>query len=58
MPGIPPEPRKSQFEQVAKAIDSNAGVASSRKLVGGIYSRMDVLEYESPGMIAHKVVTR
>lgn len=57
MPGIPPEPTAEQFDQIAKAIDPNAHVVSTRKLVGGIASRMDVVELggiESP----RQVVTR
>ena len=44
MPGIPPAPTESQFEQIAKAIDPNARVISTRKMAGGISCRMDVLE--------------
>ena len=58
MPGIPPEPTPAQFEQIARAINPNARVVSTRKLSGGISCRMDVLEYESPGTVARKVVTR
>ena len=45
MPGIPLEPTRTQFNQIARAIDPNARVLSTRKLVGGISSRMDVLEF-------------
>ena len=58
MPEIPPTPTPDQFEQVAKAIDPSAHVVSTRKLDGGISSRMNVLEYQSPGSIARKIVTR
>ena len=58
MPGIPPAPTPEQFEQVAKAINPNARVVSTRKLNGGISCRMDVLEYGSPGTAVQKVVTR
>ena len=58
MPGIPPAPTKTQFEQIAKAIDPNARVVSTRKLVGGIACRMDVLEIHLPDTTIQKVVTR
>ena len=58
MPGIPPKPTPDQFEQVAKAINPSARVVSTRKLDGGISSRMNVLEYQPPGSIARKIVTR
>ncbi|MCZ6539124.1 MAG: phosphotransferase [Chloroflexi bacterium] len=58
MPGIPPAPTQSQFEQIAKAIDPNASVISTRKLVGGISCRMDVLEICLPDTTTQKVVTR
>ena len=58
MPGIPPAPTPDQFEQVVKAINPNARVVSTCRLAGGISSRMDVLEYDSLGTSARKVVTR
>lgn len=57
MPGIPPAPTREQFDRIAKAIDPHARVVSTRKLTGGIASRMDVVELdgiESP----RQVVTR
>jgi aminoglycoside phosphotransferase (APT) family kinase protein len=58
MPGIPPAPTPEQFEQVAKAIDPTARVASTRKLVGGISCRMDVVEIQLADDTLRKVVTR
>ena len=49
MPGIPPAPAQTQFEQIAKAIDPNASVISTRKLGDGISCRMDVLEFSIDG---------
>ena len=49
MPGIPPAPTQTQFEQIAKAIDPNASVISTRKLWDGISCRMDVLEFSIDG---------
>ena len=49
MPGIPPAPTQTQFEQIAKAIDPNASVIPTRKLGGGISCRMDVLEFSIDG---------
>ena len=49
MPGIPPAPTQTQFEQIAKAIDPNASVISTRKLGDGISCRMDVLEFSIDG---------
>jgi aminoglycoside phosphotransferase (APT) family kinase protein len=58
MPGIPPAPTHEQFERIAKAIDNDANVISTKKLTGGISCRMDVLEYKSPNVGNVKVVTR
>ena len=63
MPGIPPEPTQAQFNQIAMAVDPNARVVSTRKLVGGISSRMDVVEFDpTPGKASpgetRKVIVR
>ena len=58
MPGIPPAPTQTQFEQIAKAIDPNASVISTRKLGGGISCRMDVLEFSNDGEKTEQVVVR
>ena len=58
MPGIPPSPTKKQFDQIARTIDPNATVISTRKLVGGIACRMDVLEFRLGDGATRKVVTR
>lgn len=55
---IPPAPTPEQFDQVAKAIDPNATVVSTQKLVGGLGCRMDVLELLLGDDTPHKVVTR
>jgi aminoglycoside phosphotransferase (APT) family kinase protein len=55
---IPPAPTPSQFEQVARAIDPNATVVSTHKLLGGLGCRMDVLEYEIGDGESLRVVTR
>ena len=58
MPGIPPAPTQTQFEQIAKAIDPNASVISTRKLGGGISCRMDVLEFSIDVEKTEQVVVR
>ena len=58
MPGIPPAPTQSQFEQIAKAIDPSASVVSTRKLAGGISCRMDVLEFSINGEKTVQAVVR
>ena len=55
---IPPAPTPSQFEQVALAIDSDAKVVSTHKLLGGLGCRMDVLEYQIADGESQRVVTR
>jgi aminoglycoside phosphotransferase (APT) family kinase protein len=55
---IPPAPTPDQFDQIAKAIDPEATVISTRKLLGGLGCRMDVLEMRLADGTAHKVVTR
>lgn len=55
---IPPAPTPSQFEQVALAIDTNAKVVSTHKLLGGLGCRMDVLEYRVGDGESQRVVTR
>ncbi|HIM60318.1 MAG TPA: DUF1679 domain-containing protein [Dehalococcoidia bacterium] len=58
MPGIPPAPTQTQFEQIAKAIDPNASVISTRKLGDGISCRMDVLEFSIDGEKTEQAVVR
>ncbi len=58
MPGIPPAPTQSQFEQVARVIDPNARVISTWKLAGGISSRMDVVELGPVSGGTRKVIVR
>ena len=58
MPGIPPALTPEQFEQVANAIDPNAKVISTHKLVGGLACRMDVLKLELGRRDSYEVVTR
>lgn len=61
MPGIPPPPTESQFKQIAKEIDLDARIISTRKLAGGISSRMDVVELagiEPASAESRKVVVR
>jgi len=58
MPGIPPAPTQTQFEQIAKAIDPNASVISTRKPGGGISCRMDVLEFSIDGEKTEQAVVR
>ncbi|MBT3996568.1 MAG: hypothetical protein HOF01_12310, partial [Chloroflexi bacterium] len=44
---LAPKPTPEQFELIARAIDSSAQVVSTRRLVGGISCRMDVLEFSA-----------
>ncbi|MDG0866671.1 phosphotransferase family protein [Candidatus Lucifugimonas marina] len=55
---IPPAPTPSQFEQVARAINPDAKVISTHKLLGGLGCRMDVLEYRVGDGDSQRVVTR
>ncbi len=58
MPGIPPAPTDSQFELIARTIDPNARVVSTRKMAGGISSRMDVVELGTVPGGTRKVIVR
>jgi aminoglycoside phosphotransferase (APT) family kinase protein len=55
---IPPAPTPDQFDKIAKTIDPEAKVVSTRKLLGGLGCRMDVLEMRMGDGTPHKVVTR
>ncbi|MBT4126395.1 MAG: aminoglycoside phosphotransferase family protein [Chloroflexi bacterium] len=41
------KPTTEQFARIARAIDASAEVVSTRRLIGGISCRMDVLEFTS-----------
>jgi aminoglycoside phosphotransferase (APT) family kinase protein len=58
MPGIPPAPTPEQFAQIAEAVVPDARVVSTRRLVGGLGCRMDVLEMRLANGAKHTVITR
>jgi aminoglycoside phosphotransferase (APT) family kinase protein len=54
---LAPRPTPEQFADLARAVEANADVISTRRLMGGISCRMDVLKYSS-GKKQHEVVVR
>ena len=55
---IPVQPTEDQFAAVADAISPGSSVISTRKLLGGLGCRMDVVEFAKPDDPPQKVVTR
>jgi aminoglycoside phosphotransferase (APT) family kinase protein len=55
---LSPKPTPDQFAKIARAIDPNAEVVGTRRLIGGVSCRMDAMEFSTAAGESCEVVVR